>query len=179
MKNNIIRGLMSAPAVIDSLEFARSEHASAGELPVARLERLHDVLTDTEGTLGYTLRGGKDERQRPFLELSIDGELHLQCQRCLEPLGYPVSVRSTVLLIARGERADELFDDPAAPDAIEASAELDVAELIEDELLLSLPLSPRHAEGACTGRARRDEKSAEAPSAFAQLATLRGAGDNT
>jgi uncharacterized protein len=178
LENNIIRGLMSAPAVIDSLEFARSEQTSAGELPVARFERLNDVLTETKGTLGYTLRGGKDERERPFLELRIDGELRLQCQRCLEPFGYPVAVRSTLLLIPRGEQADELFDDPDAPDAIEASAELDVAELIEDELLLSLPVSPRHPEGACTGRTRGDEQSADAPSPFAQLATLRGAGDN-
>jgi uncharacterized protein len=168
---------MSAPAVIDSLEFARSEQALVGELPVARFERLHDVLTDTHGTLRYTLRGGKDERQRPYLELRIDGELHLQCQRCLEPLGYPVGVRSTLLLIPRGEQADELFDDPDAPDAIEASAELNVAELVEDELLLSLPLSPRHPEGACTSRTRRDETADAKPSVFAQLATLRDAGD--
>jgi uncharacterized protein len=170
---------MSEPAVIDSLEFARSEQALAGELPAARLERLHDVLTDTEGTLGYTLRGGKDERQRPLLELKVDGELHLQCQRCLETLSYPVRLQSTLLLVPRGEQLDELMDDPSAPDAIEASAELDVAELVEDEVLLSLPLSPRHAEGTCESRTRRDENGAEAPSAFSQLAALRRAGDKT
>ena len=75
---------MSVPAVIDSLEFARSEQELAGELSVACLERLHDVLTDTDGTLCYVVRGGMDERQRPFLELEVDGELQLQCQRCLE-----------------------------------------------------------------------------------------------
>ena len=177
MKNNIIRRLMSAPAVIDSLEFARSEQRLAGELPIARLERLHDVLTDTEGTLRYTLRGGKDERQRPLLALEIDGELHLQCQRCLEGLSYPVELQSTLLLIPRGEQTDELLDDPAAPDAIEPSPELNVSELIEDEVLLSLPLSPRHPEGRCVSRTRRTENGAETPSAFAQLAALRRAGD--
>jgi uncharacterized protein len=170
---------MSAPAVIDSIEFARSEQALAGELPVAGFERLQDVLTDSKGALSYTLRGGKDERQRPFLVLRIEGDLRVQCQRCLQPFDYPVEVRSTLLLIPRGEQADELFDDPSAPDAIEPSAELDVAELIEDELLLSLPLSPRHPEGTCTSRTRGDENTDGAPSAFAQLATQRGASDNT
>jgi uncharacterized protein len=164
---------MSEPAVIDSLEFARSEQALAGALPIARLERLHDVLTDTQGTLSYRLRGGKDERQRPFLEIAIDGELRPQCQRCLEAFSYPVRLQSTLLLIARGDELDELMDDPSAPDAIEPSAELDVTELIEDEVLLSLPLSPRHPEGTCASRARRDDNVAEAPSAFSQLAALK------
>jgi uncharacterized protein len=170
---------MPAPAVIDSLEFARSEQALTGELPVARLERLDDVLTDTDGTLRYALRGGKDERQRPFLELTIEGELHLQCQRCLEALDFPVRLQSMLLLLARGGELDELMDDPSAPDAIEPSAELEVAELIEDEVLLSLPLSPRHPEGTCASRARRDDNVAEAPSAFSQLARLKRAGDQT
>jgi uncharacterized protein len=170
---------MAEPAVIDSLEFARSEQELTGALPVARLERLHDVLTDTDGTLAYTLRGGKDERQRPFLELAIGGELHLQCQRCLETLNYPVRLESRLLVIPRGEQLDELMDDPSAPDAIEANAELNVAELLEDEVLLSLPLSPRHAEGECESRTRRDEDGANRPSAFSQLAALRRAGDKT
>jgi uncharacterized protein len=167
---------MSVPAVIDSLEFARSEQELAGELPVACLERLHDVLTDTDGTLRYVVRGGKDERQRPFLELEIEGELHLQCQRCLEGLSHPVELHSALLLIPRGEQPDELLDDPSEPDAIEASSELNVSELIEDEVLLSLPLSPRHAEGICASRTQPAEEDAGRPSAFSQLAALRRAG---
>jgi uncharacterized protein len=166
---------MSAPAVIDSLEFARSAQKSAGELPVVQLERLHDVLADTEGTLVYALRGGKDARQRPYLALKIDGELHLQRQRCLEAFSYPLRLQSTLLLVPRGEQLDELMDDPTGPDAVEANAELNVAELIEDEVLLSLPLSPRHPEGVCVNR-RRDENRATTPSAFSQLAALKARG---
>jgi uncharacterized protein len=171
---------MSAPAVIDSLEFARSAQTLAGELPVVRLERLHDVLADTQGTLSYTLRGGKDERERPLIELAVEGELRLQCQRCLEAFSYPLRLQSTLLLVGRGDELDELMDDPSAPDAIEPDAELEVAELIEDEVLLSLPLSPRHPEGSCASRARREDNVAAAPSAFSQLAALKGrAGDKT
>jgi uncharacterized protein len=170
---------MSAAGVIDSLEFARSGQALAGELPLSGLERLHDVLIETGGVLRYALRGDRDERNRPQLHLAIDGELRLQCQRCLEALDYPIAVRSTLLLIPRGEQADEMLDDPEAPDAIEASDELDVGQLIEDEVLLSLPLSPRHAEGACLSRTRVHEDGAEAPSAFSQLAALKRASDKS
>ena len=113
---------MSAAGVIDSLEFARSEHELAGELPIGTLERLQDVMVHNEGTLRYVLRGDRDERNRPQLHLAVDGILELQCQRCLESLRYPVELRSTLLLISRGEQTetDEMLDDPEAPDAIEA-----------------------------------------------------------
>jgi len=168
---------MSAAGVIDSLEFARSAQALTGEVPLSSLERLHDVLIDTRGALRYALRGDRDERNRPQLHVAIDGELQLQCQRCLEALDYPVTVRTTLLLISRGEQSDELLDDPEGPDAIEASDELDVAQLIEDEVVLSLPLSPRHAEGACLSRTRVHEDGAEAPSALSRLAALKRASD--
>src|SRR5688572_11771675 len=75
--------LMSAPAVIDSLDFARSAQSTSGSLPVATLQRLHDVLFDTEGSLSYEVSGGRDAHNRPQLELRITGALDLQCQRCL------------------------------------------------------------------------------------------------
>ncbi|MGZ8154214.1 MAG: YceD family protein [Burkholderiales bacterium] len=169
---------MSAPAVIDSLEFARSEQQTAGELPIAVLKRLHDVLIDTEGSLRYALRGSRDDGNRLQLHVTVGGGLRLQCQRCLEPLDYALEIASTLLLVPRGEQPEEDLDDPEAPDAIEASTELDVTELIEDEVLLSLSLSPRHAEGACTSRTRGQEAGLAAPSAFSQLAALKRAGDN-
>jgi uncharacterized protein len=56
---------------------------------------------------------------------------------------------------------------------IEASPELDVAGLIEDEVLLSLPLSPRHAEGACESRLARGADADGRPRPFAGLAALK------
>ena len=163
---------MSAAAVIDSLEFARAEQRISGRLSVASLRRLDDVLFDDRGDVHYTVQGGRNERNRPQLELRITGALHLQCQRCLSLLDYSVDIQSTLLLVARGESTDEEMDDPEAPDAIEAAAELDVPALIEDEVLLSLPLAPRHPEGACE---RRLETHVAGPqqNAFAKLAALK------
>ena len=163
---------MSAPAVIDSLEFARSEQQLRGSLPVAGLKRLEDVLYDTAGNLDYEVRGTRDQRQRAQLELRISGALHMQCQRCLGLLNYAVDLASVVMLVARGARPDEDLDEPEAPDAIEASTELDIAGLIEDEVLLSLPFAPRHADGACASRLDERKEHAEPASAFAQLAML-------
>lgn len=165
---------MSALAVVDSLEFARSEQSVSGSVPVASLKRLEDVLFDGAGRVSYEVRGACDERNRPRLELRIEGRLHLQCQRCLGLLIYPVDVTTTLLLVPRGAKADEEMDDPESHDAIEASAELDVAGLIEDEVLLSLPLAPRHPEGTCASRiVMRDIAGERSKTAFAELAALR------
>jgi uncharacterized protein len=163
---------MSAPAVIDSLEFARSAQSMSGSLPVASLQRLHDALFDTEGSLSYEVCGGRDARNRAQLALRITGALDLQCQRCLGLLVYVVDVRNTLLLIPPDERANGDIDDVEAADAIEASTELDVTSLIEEEVLLSLPLAPRHAEGECASRLEQTAARA-AESAFAKLGALK------
>jgi uncharacterized protein len=165
---------MSAPAVIDSLEFARSARQISSKLPAASLHRLEDLLHDTEGYVDYRIRGDQDERRRPLLHLSITGRLHLQCQRCLGLLEYPVETSNTLLVTAVGSLSDDELADPDAPDVVEASPELDVADLIEEEVLLSLPLAPRHPEGACEARAdKQDKEGASGESAFAKLAALK------
>jgi uncharacterized protein len=164
---------MSAAAVIDSLEFVRAQQQSRGSLPVAGFTRLEDLLFDQQGTLEYELRGTRDTRNRPQLVLKVNGALHLQCQRCLGLLPYEVDVANTLLLLPRGIEPDEDLDDPDGPDIIEASPELNVAGLIEDEVLLSLPLAPRHPEGVCESEARNRIQAAAPPKAFAELAALK------
>jgi uncharacterized protein len=169
---------MSAPAFIDSLHFARAEQSLRGSLPFASFRRLDDVLFDPDGQLAYELRGGSDARRRPQLELTVRGTPHLQCQRCLGRLEYALELRSVLVVIAPGAALDEDLNDPDAPDVIEASSELDVAALIEDEVLLSLPLSPRHPEGVC---ASRDPVGTgeDLRSPFLRLAGLRNRPDST
>jgi len=104
--------------------------------------------------------------------LEVGGVLHLQCQRCLGMLNHPLRLSSTLLLVSGGAAAADEFD---AEDAewIEASAALDVTGLIEDEVLLSLPYSPRHDEGLC--RHGTDAMTADSAgrAVFAKLADLK------
>ena len=164
---------MSAPAVIDALEFARSAQESTGSVPVSALKRLEDLLYDSAGTLRYGLTGRRDERNRPLLDLAVSGELHLQCQRCLGLLEYAVDVRNLLLVVPEGAAPEDDLEDPEAPDTIEANPALDVQALVEDEVLLSLPLAPRHAEGACESRFETQSHESAAPSAFEKLAALK------
>lgn len=164
--------LMSARAVIDSLEFAQAGRELRGSLPVSGLARLQDFLRDSTGSVEFVVKGGRDPEHRPMLTLSVSGLLHLQCQRCLEQLDYPLRFSNTLLLMRPGKDLSETLEDPDAADAVEASTELDVAELIEDEILLGLPFSPRHAEGTCERR-EKDTRGAAEDSTFSGLAALK------
>ena len=162
---------MSAQAVIDSLEFARTGQTLRGTLPITGLARLRDSLYDTLGLVDYVVRGGLDARHRPTLSLEVSGVLHLKCQRCLGNLEHPLQLGSMLLLANPAEASSGAFDEEQC-EWIEASAELDVASLVEDEILLSLPYAPRHADGGCRAGAG-DPAMNERQTAFAKLAALK------
>jgi uncharacterized protein len=164
-------GQGSTQTVIDSLEFARTGQTLRGSLPLLGLTRLKDSLVDTLGAVEFEVKGGHDARRRPILKLAIHGVLRLQCQRCLGALEHPLQVLNTLLLVTAGESAAGDLDEEDA-EWIEASGNLDVATLVEDEIILSLPYAPRHEAGSCSqaGTAAADSAAA---SAFAKLAALK------
>jgi uncharacterized protein len=164
-------GQGSTQTVIDSLEFARTGQTLRGSLPLPGLTRLKDSLVDTLGAVEFEVKGSHDARGRPILTLTIHGMLHLQCQRCLGALEHPLQVLNTFLLATAGESAAGDLDEEDA-EWVEASGNLDVAALVEDEIILSLPFAPRHEEGSCrqAGTAAAD---GDAASAFARLAVLK------
>lgn len=162
---------MSAPAVIDSFEFARNGEKLSGTLPVAHFSRLQDLVADNGGDLSYEIVGGHDARQRPQLMLRVRGVLELQCQRCLGPLRHVVDFENTVLVMPEGATPDDA-QEPDGPDYIEAQREMDVASLVEDEVLLQLPFAPRH-EGKCASSEQAAVSRGGKESPFAVLAALK------
>ena len=82
-------------------------------------------------------------RNRPQLQLQLDGVLSVCCQRCLEGIDYPVEVRSVLEFVDDEELTQEEIEDDSM-DFLPAQKELDVVALIEDEIILDLPSAPRH-----------------------------------
>jgi len=141
--------LMFARPSIDSLEFARLGKTLSGEVAVGELPRLADLLFSDIGSVRYSIRGSQ-VGDRAYLLLELSGSCHLRCQRCLNDLPYPVEISSRLQLLEDLEDADLVLDDTTdESDGIEASREQDVLDLVEDELLLSLPFAPKHEAGVC------------------------------
>ena len=139
---------MYARPLIDSLDFARNSQESCGEVPLAEMSRLLELLANAQGMLSYTISGNLDNQGSPFLNLSANGSCQLFCQRCLESMDYQVEL-NTRLLLRKQEDLDALGDEIEEFDSILADVKLDVLNLLEDEVLLSLPIAPKHVPGAC------------------------------
>jgi uncharacterized protein len=137
---------MFAQPFIDSTDFAKNGREMCGEISVDKLPRLADVLANQGGVLSYKLSGSQED-DRYILSLEVHGVCQLRCQRCLDAFSYPVNMAARLQLLPQ-DRLDEVneVDDV---DAVEASRQLDVLALIEDEVLLGLPFAPRHEEGEC------------------------------
>lgn len=166
--------LMSGPAAVHRIEdpfaFARAAGLHSGQAALAAMPRLQDRLAGNAGTVAYVVRGKLDQRQRPLLELEITGNPSLRCSRCLAPLDFALQLQSSVLLMEPGAVMQE-DDDPDSPEWIEAGPELDVLELVEDEILLSLPLAVRHEQGKCSDGGVTGRNN-ERDNPFSKLATL-------
>jgi uncharacterized protein len=164
------------PTRFDALKVAARGEALAGEVEVRKLLRLRDrTVSDPdagEARIRWDIAGGKNGKGHPRLTLGLEGQVFMTCQRCLRPLAMPIA-QNTELLLARDE-SELVRLDAEEPEVVVATGPLDALTLVEDELLLSLPFSPRHEDGACKAAIAPDGASAhERPSAFAQLAGLK------
>jgi len=161
---------MSHQPVIDGLEFARTGSKLHGAWPVADLSRLREVLRTDEGTLQYELLGVPQERGVPVLRLEVSGTLQITCQRCLGALEFALHIDVPLHLAATQAEVDAEPLEAEGPERIVAGREMPVRDLVEDEVLLAIPLAPRHER--CAGREVR--AAVEQSSPFAGLRGLVG-----
>ncbi|SFP56131.1 uncharacterized protein SAMN05216419_100716 [Nitrosomonas cryotolerans] len=139
---------MSARFVINLLDFVRDSGAHHGKIPLAELERLQDYLFDNTNELIYTIDGRLNKDNKPTLQISIKGEVNLYCQRCLDKMAHAIDLKTSLLLV---ENEAELcqYDEEDSIDTILATPSIDVWVLIEDEIILNLPMTPCHQEDTC------------------------------
>ncbi|CAE6728741.1 Large ribosomal RNA subunit accumulation protein YceD [Xanthomonas arboricola] len=113
-----------------------------GRIPLSAMTRLQGSLVDTEGECVYSLQFDHDDLLKvAYVELSVDVELPLACQRSLQRFLYPVQIRQRLGLIR--DEADEAAL-PAEYEALLVPEDgmLRAADLVEDELVLSIPVVP-------------------------------------
>jgi uncharacterized protein len=161
--------------VVDSFEFCRSAGQASGSTPVAEFKRLCADLADPGGELHWSFQGGLHPEGDPQLVMHVSGNVKLICQRCMTLLDHSLHAHATLVLAADEERADEAearLDDDRI-DVIVGSKAMDLLMLVEDEALLSLPLSPRHE--VCPGPVQEIQKvqREKADSPFAVLKNLK------
>jgi len=137
---------MLPPVEVDPWRFCRDAQSWETRSEVAAFPRLAHEFT--QGALFCRVVGRVDQRGSLSLQLTVSGDVQLTCQRCLGSMPYQVEVERT-LYLARNEAEMERLDALPDSDAIQAGEILSLVDLVEDEVLLSLPLATMHAEGEC------------------------------
>jgi uncharacterized protein len=132
----------------DGFRLARDRDSLTGTVDAAELPRIRDRVLDGPAPVAWRIDGSADSQGRPALTVALDGEIQLECQRCLQALAWPVHQR-TALVLARDESDMARLDADSDDEVVLAATPLDPAQLVEDELVLALPYAPRHADGAC------------------------------
>ena len=170
------------PRRLDIAAFADDGGALEGELAQAAFGRLSTSLLALPGdvTPSAVPWQAEGEKRRAagatpelWLHLRAQTTVTLECQRCLQPMTEALALDRWFRFAADEDEAARL-DEASEEDVLVASRAFDLQELLEDELILALPLVPRHA--VCPEplpQLAADEGDAAAPNPFAALAALR------
>jgi len=145
-----------------------------------------DAVNDSESIVGsrdglvIDVEFAESHEGYPCVHIGIDGCLSLECQRCLQPVGFPVNLEARLTILSSETEMSGI----AEPfDSVLMTADgLNLPVVIEDEILLALPIAPIHGSGtncAQFGSALyKSEIEAVKPNRpFAELAPLLGTAD--
>ncbi|GAC1601930.1 MAG: DUF177 domain-containing protein [Ramlibacter sp.] len=137
------------PRRLDVKAFAEQAGVLAGE---DRLGTHARIMAETAGrgaasplawSVAGELRNPGHARPEIWLRLTARAVLPLSCQRCLAPVEVPVQVDRPFRFV-EDEAVAAAQDDQSEVDLLALSRSFDVVELIEDELLMDMPVAPRH-----------------------------------
>jgi uncharacterized protein len=175
------------PLRLDVAALAREGAPIDGEWTLGALPRLAEATVSPPGdgaqapvrwqavAESRALRGGAAQL---WLQLQAEAAVWLQCQRCLQPMRQPLQVERAFRFV-RDEAQADAEDLDSEEDVLALQRSLDLQALVEDELILALPLVPRH-EICPEPLPQPVDGLPEAPAAeanpFAKLAVLKRGG---
>lgn len=158
---------MMKSLIINNLEFAQKQQKLVDSFSVSNLKRLVETLAirdknDAWAAIHFEFTGKCKQFRHPSLHLRIKTQLPVICQRCLDEmqinfnLSYDYLISNTVI---------KEFDENDEIDWLEVDNEMNLHELIEDELLLAMPIAPVHDKNC----SKHSMQSGEKPNPFAVL----------
>jgi uncharacterized protein len=131
----------SQPLEVDRLADGQADVDFA--VPLAELSGLRSLRAGVAGTVQGRARFGREEGM-PVADLRFSGTVTLQCQRCLQPLEWPLAAESRIALIASESQTARV---PLEREPVLApGGRISIGELLTEELLLVLPILPLHED---------------------------------
>lgn len=114
-------------------------------IPLAELPRVSHELVGTEGSAVGKIRFSRQVGQA-VADLDVSAQPEVVCQRCMQSMRWPITVKSRIALVSDYDAADRV------PEGLEVflveADSVSVRDLVDEEILLALPNVARHAEGS-------------------------------
>lgn len=164
------------PQRLDPFKYIGGGLELAGSIALESLTRLDGLLVNQEGEVKISLRFFRDEQKIAVISGEIEAQVALICQRCTDTDKVLIASEFRFALL-RKEQDMQNLSQGYEPLILE-EAELDVYELIEEELILSLPLVHYHDDGVCSELFKKsfgqiDVVTEEKPNPFSVLEKLK------
>lgn len=135
------------PKEIDPLRLAQNGLKLDGQLLLNTMPRLAASLNSDEGVVEAQLAFDVDEIGTPYMKGELTTEVSMICERCMSPMTVTLSVNCLLAMVISERKIDALAEH-YDPWLLENSDPVSLSKVIEDELILALPLVPRHTK-AC------------------------------
>ena len=162
----------AAPEFIDIHTLAAAPQTWEGDLAPGDLPRLAESLANGEGKLRYRVSAGLDRQRRKVVSCIIEGFVFLTCQASLDTFRHPVSIDDRLVLVEDESGLPPMEEEGDSEDYLVADEPLDVLELVEDAVILALPMIPRKPGLEAAAPVRSDPDDGR-DSPFAKLASLK------
>jgi len=165
---------------LDIWRLVTARRCISGQIELVKFQRLGDLLADNQGQCRYALEFGLDAVQPvAWVELRIEAALPLVCQRSLQRFLLPV-VQTQRLGLVRNEAEEVALPDRYEPLWVPSDGRVSVSDLVEDELILTIPVVPVAPDSQMLIKPPEpDSDASEVPAAtarpFAVLAALKKA----
>ncbi len=135
------------PEQVDHRKLVSDRAILQGIIPLHRFSRLVRLLESGDGNVRIRLEFRKRKKQQTLVLGKARFEASLICQACLESLKFPLEIRVRLILVSAEPELRELKQ---GEDGLVIDAKLvKLVDLLEDELIVSLPMVPRHNFGTC------------------------------
>ena len=140
------------PGTIDPIQLSERGARLTGSLPLKSMPRLAQGSLEGSGDVMVDLAFERQEGEKVFIMHGVlRVRLQVTCQRCLETMDLDLEAAPWLILLKSGERPEQQEGDA---DILVTDKPLSLSALVEDELLLVLPMVPMHAPDRCQTKVR-------------------------
>lgn len=136
------------PLEIDPFVLAQKKASLSGTYKLGSFNRLKTLVRNPDLQADFTLQFGRDDQGISVIQASISVGVDLICERCGELVHFDFQLNPRLGLVLTENKARDLPEgyEPVVTNGLPVL----LASLVEDEILLAIPMIPKHEFGTCS-----------------------------